>query len=481
MAVLDIAGAQQNVNMFGAYQQGKAMRIAEQNEARKMQMEEERLALSERQVAAQEGRLALDALRAGQEAGKDAAENARKIAEALQQEAVDGITKPELRAAKDSFLEKYENNPTPENQAAVFNHMRATEPYSYAHLMRTGAWDINGDGRLDERLVKEMRGMIGAVNNMPPEDQREFALAASIIAAGDPSDPRYEWAQLTVAEKRKNASYAPSQSMYKVQDQDSDTGWSFVDRAGNKIPNAQPPSGGSTLRIGENGEIIFEQGGGMVTRGAQTSAQNALRSREATYQSIMQIEQQLNSNVLEESLTYLGRLETIFDVLEEKVWGTLSPEERARLARVQTFMADSMTVYSTYLTEKGGKTLTPTEKETYQSLLPQSGETWADMDFDSITQYKTNLERLKKLTERGLVREYIVGTNQGLTALTPEQLQIMFPDDGQAYRLARASMFAEQAGTDKSKDPAGWVDIDDMTMDELLIYRDALKAQENAQ
>ena len=110
-------------------------------------------------------------------------------------------------------------------------------------------------------------------------------------------------------------------------------------------------------------------------------------------------------------LTIPGRLGTVWDILDEKLTGTLSSENKRKLDEATDFMSRSTKVYSDYLFGRGGKNLTASEKKIVKGMMPESGETWFTMDFQSPTQFNRALKNLKEYTEIAMVREYIKATN----------------------------------------------------------------------
>ena len=220
------------------------------------------------------------------------------------------------------------------------------------------------------------------------------------------------------------------------------------------------------------GGIRFRTGGGQTTVGSQTAAIDRVTNNTALLEKIQSIEELASPETLKEVLTIGGRLETLLDITEEVVFGELDPEEQARLTRVTQVMSRATQAYSQFLFGQGGKNLTKTEKQTVRGMLPQAGESWLDMDFDTRTAFVTKLNELKQITEKALVRDYIIATNTLFADLTPEEIDQRFPRDSDEYKRIRGMLFKE-AGVE----PTSFVSIEDMSEEELAIYIETMKAE----
>ena len=112
MPAFNIAQNQQLAQPVSSFFQGKAMAIAEKNQARKMEIEEERLAMEERRLGQadrgldlEEGRLAASVLEVRQTAQD-------KLVEASRKETIEGVTNAEFRHGQSMLLEPHLVNPS---------------------------------------------------------------------------------------------------------------------------------------------------------------------------------------------------------------------------------------------------------------------------------------------------------------------------------------------------------------------------------
>ena len=82
------------------------------------------------------------------------------------------------------------------------------------------------------------------------------------------------------------------QSMYKVKDEDSPTGWSYADRQGNpSIKGAAPPSGGQEITVGPDGSVRV---GPMTGAQAGKLTQDSINREDKSTENIGEIEASLD-------------------------------------------------------------------------------------------------------------------------------------------------------------------------------------------
>lgn len=162
--------------------------------------------------------------------------------------------------------------------------------------------------RLYEGLRQEAigRGMDEA--RIPPTFDREFAERTVAVAKGfgGPAKPQSKLGK-SEADRRagfitddehealgKKATALPQggQSMYKIQDKDSPTGWSYADRQGNpSIKGAPPPSGGQEITVGPDGSVRV---GPMTGAQAGKLTQDSINREDKSTENIGEIEASLD-------------------------------------------------------------------------------------------------------------------------------------------------------------------------------------------
>ena len=133
------------------------------------------------------------------------------------------------------------------------------------------------------RAFPEQSGAAMAQNMFPKGPEATAAVKDAIAIGLKPGTPEFT----NYMRERTLPSRQMSQSMYKVQDESSPTGWSYADRLGNPSIKGAPPPGGQEITVDKDGNIRI---GPMTGAQGGKRMQESLTKQDKSMESIAEIE-----------------------------------------------------------------------------------------------------------------------------------------------------------------------------------------------
>ena len=246
----------------------------------------------------------------------------------------------------------------------------------------------------DPQLAPKMADQVLAQIMAGPQQQKPYTLSPGAQRRGPNNQLLAE-----------NPAVAKPPTGHKlVKDGSSETGYSYVNAQGNKIPNAPPPRGGMNLQFGDEGRLqSLSTGGAQVQGGLGKSTRTDLEKGVLSDQAVVDRLTYIDSLYDPNFLTYKGAV-TGFGA---DIWNKLDPDQRSKFTQRRSAFASQVHNFSNaYRKWVTGVASSAKELPLIENAIPNMK--------DSPQSFESKKDNLKQFTRKLMVRK-IAALNDGIT------------------------------------------------------------------